>query len=270
MKNLIQLILALSCAIGRAQEVPELERILFPITVKNLEGAHGTRWTTVAEMHRDPSLVNEYIAPLFDRGCEPPCWDPIHMVPGEVFPLSFIFTEPGKTSGSYLYVAKRSSQDTFFSLQLVQASCRNCPRTELPVVRDRDFVDRKFSILDVPPPTGSQRVALRVYASDPESLGLVRVQIEELRGREEANGVVRDELISDFVLPLVVDQVRPLAGPNVPVRPPTIELFYDQPFPNVSNNLHFEITPVTPGLRLWAFVSVTDNDNQQVRIYSLQ
>jgi hypothetical protein len=48
----------------------------------------------------------------------------------------------------------------------------------------------------------------------------------------------------------------------IPIRPPATEVHFWTPIAS----LRFEVEPLTPELRIWAFVSVTDNATQDVSL----
>jgi hypothetical protein len=62
--------------------------------------------------------------------------------------------------------------------------------------------------------------------------------------------------------------VRPTASSEVNVEPGYAEFPINRDvlsnLPAYSSNIVVEVEPVTPGLRFWAFVTVTDNETQHV------
>lgn len=268
---LIGLAVALFCAVGNAvaqQPVyppPNLERVLFPITVDHAPGAYGTSWTSSAFVYIDADPPNDVI-PLFAPGCgTQECDLPTGPTTRKLLAVGFIPTASGDTAGSLMYVLQSVSDNVAFSLRLTSTRPDGTSDTiELPVVRERSFKADRFSILDVPQASSSSRLALRIYGIDPSVPGSVEVRIFTTVDFQTT-------LVSDEVVPLAVRQrsyVRPTW--SVVVRPTVAERFYSVPFTAEANNLRIEITPLTPALRVWAFVSATDNTTQRVRIFTPQ
>ena len=239
----------------QAQEfppLPELERVLLPITVIGVPGAFGSVWTSQGSVFRD---IDRSV--LILPGCEQPCDNPVGPSARHTLALDFLRTRAGETSGSIMYVERVFSESVSVSLRLLETS--TAQSIQLPVVRERSFFTRRFQILDVPNPGGGTRITLRVYGIDPSVLGRVEVRIF-------AQGT--EQLARDDVYGLtVVQRFYSTAAYTVPVRPPVAEVSYYAPLASTpADLLRFEIEPLTPNMPVWGFVSVTENTTQHVTL----
>ncbi|MGH9418860.1 MAG: hypothetical protein ACRD3J_02710, partial [Thermoanaerobaculia bacterium] len=197
----------LASAIGAQQlPLPDMERVLLPITVIDAPGAFGSSWSSEGSQFRDvPPEHSPFILP----GCESPCDDSGGPTSQHTFGIAFLKTRLGETSGSIMYIERTFSADVSLALHLREASTGET--VELPVVRERDFFSHRFQILDIPNPTSGKRAMLRVYGIDPAVLGQVEVRVF-VEGAEQ--------LVSDNIYDLrVVQRIysNPAGTYSVPV-----------------------------------------------------
>lgn len=133
---------------------------------------------------------------------------------------------------------------------------------ELPIVREDDFRQTAFG-LPVVPFLGDFRSTLRIYSPDPLADQQVRVRIVPAYAPfalAEAGGIVT----------LSVD-----IPTSLPIRPAFAQLNLQRAFPEVTSGaMRVELEPL-PRLdgripRIWAFVTVTFNDRNDVVVISPQ
>jgi hypothetical protein len=260
MKSILAFLFAIATVPVLGQSIP-LERILLPITVRNAPGAYGSTWNTSLWIRIDTQASYVFIHPLspaVDR--DPPYGDIFGPVLAPFsYPISFYRTQPGETAGSLMYVGREQSDDVHLSLRLSNGTVASNP-VELPVVRERSFTTSTLHILGIP--LGSSgRAMLRVYGIDPHKLGSVHV-----RAFLEDRADYPNTLLLDSVVPLTVTQkFSPTSVfDQLPVRPPVAEVSLSALIPDSFKQLRLEISPVDPTLRLWGFVSITDNVRQDV------
>jgi hypothetical protein len=243
-------------AFGQTFTLPEMERVLLPVTVSGVNGAFGSKWSTKGMIFIDVAPPEtQYVFPL--EGCEFPSCEPIVGAAGRRAPLGFFPTIEGEPSGSLLYVQRSISDRVFVSLRLEQGT--NGPSISLPVVRERDFFMQRFQIIDVPDAGPSHRLTLRVYGIRPELIGQIRVRIFGISDTD----AVRDDIFTLSSHP----HNYTTASFSVGIRPPSFDVQYYLPvsFPP-SPTLRFEIEPLTTEMPIWAFVSITDNATQEVSL----
>lgn len=229
------------------------ETILVPLMFEG-EGALGSRWTSELTVRNRG-----------DAGIDP--WNPlIRCSPGERCRPQI---PPGATLGltpssllswmhGYLFAVPREQADDLdFSLHIRDLSRQvESFGTEIPVVREADLPRSPVVLLDVPLDPRFRKM-LRIY-----DLAAVDGTPVVIRWRlDDGTQVGRD---SRLILRTVG---RCIAAPCWLPEPAGIALpvFAQTQPPGVTQkHLHLEIEPLAPHSRLWAFVTVTHNETQQV------
>ena len=234
----------------------DYERLLLPITVINAPGAFGTLWTTDLWVPPDQEVFPSF-AP---SACDPPCPDGGGPPTAASYQLGFFRTHANETSGSLLYALRRASATSRVSLRLRDASgSTHWPPVQLPVVAEGEFTNGTVHVLGIPL-SADTRATARIYGIDPEQLGNVEIRVF----REDTPA---QTLLQDQVIPLTVTQQTYVAGPySAEIRPPYAQLPLDNLRSTGARLVRLEVTSLTPLLRIWAFVSVTDNATQQVSL----
>jgi hypothetical protein len=238
---------------------PPSVRVLLPITVDHAAGAFGTVWDSEIRTYRD---VVQSVA-TYPEGCPwsvpvgddlQPCDNPHADFPFEVRRVGFFPTQPGETPGAFLYVDRE--QRDHVDLSLIITGGGSIP-VQVPVVWEDEFSSGAVHLFGVPD-VGGRRIALRVYGSDPEVVGNVRIRVLAEPGQE---------VLAERVVPLTVVQryySQTTVIQRLPLRPPYAQIDFQAPLTPTADTVHYEITPLTPNLRIWAFASITDNLTQQV------
>lgn len=251
--------LCLAAAAANAEWPPQhFERVLIPVNVTNAPGAGGSLWSVYGKVYIDseagltwgptdgcvrPGSGSPERLPSCDLGNSP-------LVNG-MYPVGFYPTLSGETPGTYIYLSREDRDKLQFAFFIRNGSE---PGIQIPVVREEDFSNRMVRILDVPDRT-THRLMLRVYGADPDTLGAVRVRIVREQYPDPPT------VLHEEVLDLTVVQ-RYFGG--APVRPPYAQLSFAAPLTSEDDTVRFELTPLSSTLRIWAFVSATDNRTQQV------
>ncbi|HYS54545.1 MAG TPA: hypothetical protein VER58_12375 [Thermoanaerobaculia bacterium] len=223
------------------------ERILVPVSVQNVKGVNGSLWETKDLIRNDSSVevgitptspgfriaplstVNGFLSVRFDHSD----------VPGTIFWLG--------------YPEGFDKANLHFNLR-VQDVSRQAQTwgTEIPVVRESELSTRKIVLLGIP--TDSRfRQALRIYETDLRGAGVARLRMFELDGKT----------------PLVDINVALPSASGSEFEPGFAQyLWLTRDFPQLLSTtlLRIEIEPVSPGMRFWAFVSVTNNETQHVTV----
>jgi hypothetical protein len=252
---------------GAAQTFPPpMEKVLLPITVQSAPGAIGSTWTSYARVY-DRALDRSAVIIPFDSCDEPDLGDELPTCdspsgptkPPRVFPLGFQPARPADTQGAITYVERSRAEDVHISLFLQLSG--GVP-LQIPVVREREFRD-EIQLLDVPD-YSQHRLMIRVYGSEPDRLGMVRVRVFT------SNFPQAEQLLVDQLLELrVVQRYYVRRGTDsfrLPTRPPYAELYFGAPLTEADDSLRIEITPQTDNLRIWAMASVTANVGHRVTL----
>jgi hypothetical protein len=230
---------------GRQDYLAAYEPILFPVLFA-ADGAYGSRWRAEATVsnpapwtvHADYTLHN--IGPCI-QDCDPP-FEPksFEKFLGAAYPRGTVLWAP-RSEASHLAVALRirdvSRQEVGYG-------------TEVPVVRERDFVHgSNIHLLDVPLDP-RYRVKVRIYMIEPvlapSTGGAVRIR----RGTEVLE------------LPFTLTHRQVFA----------IEPYYaevDLPQGVAGERVNLDISMPLDAIG-WAFASVTNNETQQVTIIAPQ
>ena len=241
-----------------AQDV-EREVLLLPILSEPLPGAFGALWRTDVWFMRRNDLVS--IAPLVDRNCLPPrCGPPPPPLPGafEAVQPPLYRTRAGEPPGVLLYVTKGGTRDLALNVRVLDASRQDLAEgVAIPVVRENELTE-SLHLLNVPV-TPQSRVMLRIYDPFAPDLSRVRVNIYTIE--------LTDRLVSgqDVVLRRAI--ADPIPNWSLPVVPASAELSLAlPPFPAGRTHLRIEVLPLSAGLRLWAFASITNNTTNEVTL----
>lgn len=136
--------------------------------------------------------------------------------------------------------------------------------TSIPVVRERDlFTTRTLNLTDIVQ-NDRFRSLLRIYDFDPSGNGSspdreVLVRIYALGSSTTGVNAVPDRLLTERRETLRSSPPGAFFGPPMAQLP-----LWSLPELNGFERVRLEITAVTPGLRFWAFVSITNNESQHV------
>lgn len=223
------------------------EKVLVPLVIEEeVAGAFGSRWQSELIGRNDADVRVEVDTRV---GGIP------HATPAEphtTFKYYFFPAEQG--SASLLWISTPHNEMVTFNLRVRDISRQaQTWGTEIPVVREREFFqNRILSLLNVP--TDSRfRQTLRIYDVDTEEVNSIRLRIYN----QETDA-------------LLVDQVQQFAFPpgprghTIPGRIQINNLADAYPAIRGAERVRVEITPATPQLRFWAFVSITNNETQHV------
>lgn len=216
-------------------------------------GAFGSQFITEATFRNESDVV---ITPLNAGAistCPPnvsPCpappfaaraWDSFHH--GAEYP-----------TGLVLWIPRSQEPDMHFSLHVRDISrAAEGAGTNIPVVRE-DELQGEVHLLNIPVASGF-RHTLRIYDLDFENAGAVTLEAFSSSG----------DLIDARVITLTRAE-DPCAIPEgcAPNRP-RAAIVNDLVTPReVPQAVRFVIRPTDPGMRLWAFVSITNNTTQQI------
>lgn len=229
------------------------DRILLPIYLPPTPGAFGSEFVTWFEMwnkENGPDVmvygVPHVCPPIL---CVPP--------PDPRSPYTLIhssnatFIQPFEgTPGRIVFVAKERASAVAATLRVYDRSrVSSTLGTEIPVVHDRDFHADTIALLGVPLDSRF-RNTLRIYSATPAETD-VKVTIGD------STSVVHLAPGADLFQP---------ATATFTAFPPPLSGGSDAGF--VTRRVTIE--PLVAGTRIWAFISVTNNETQQITVISPQ
>jgi hypothetical protein len=233
--------------------------VIVPLTAGSTPGAHGSSWTSA--LH----IFNSAYVPLRLPGPEafildPPI-DPAVIIPARSTEQVFVNRREPGVDGAFLYVPLPLSYAPKMSLR-VRDTSQNAASlgTEVPVVR-RDEASSGITLIDIPIDP-RYRATLRIYGftAAPMQVG-VRILPEDGDTPIEQFDVELQGIINAVFEPfpahpayLALDPLTPaVRASGGRVR---IEL----------TNYGDNVSPPPPAI--WAFVSITNNETQQVTVIS--
>lgn len=254
---------------GPAFDRANYEQVLVPVAYpadRVVNGAFGSRWTSELWINNR----SEYPVEFFnDVVCTLIC---PRIAPGAPYPRigpkSIERVSPIDIPGNmgYLFYLQKGGRDQVdFSLHFadISRSAENAG-TEVGVVRERDFRQGTFEILNVAIDTNS-RATLRIYDTAPTVFSTLPAQVEILA--MDGTLVARTEV--PLNLPVARSTVTSLAD-IIPPFARTGQLSdlrnaqYDVPPSSWPSRVRIRVNTHSKG---WAFVSVTNNTTQLITTY---
>ena len=268
LRVLLTLILLLPSLVAIASHTGQREytRFLVPLIARNVPGAHGSLWTVDTWIHYDGETEAFILPTPFCLGIL--CPDGLTVEPGLA---PFRLEHPGLGEPGLLVHVESDHGDDFQFSSRVQDVSRSAVTAgaAVPVVREDAMHTGTVRLLNVPVDEVF-RSTLRVYALPDlregevevryylmpvfggSSVDLRRVLLREERVtlRDPAANEIPRRVGSAVLGPLFAETENVAAFPELPV----------------GSAIWIEVVPVTPGLRIWAMVSITNNVTQQVTL----
>lgn len=247
-----------------AQTGPAYQRVLVPVVLPpdGIQGAFGALWVTRFWL-RNNADEPVSIRPHFD-GCQLGLCPP----PGPVEPartFSPPFAGSGPARGLIMFIEEAFADKVKLSVRTFDTSrSTKSWGTELPIVRESEFSQDELLLFDVPRDPRF-RSALRIYSLSGESGQMARVRIYRLDSSKILPSPSPDELIAEHSVVLT----PPSEVPG-DVYPSSTFLYID-PLVGQTDAQHITVSvePVT-SQPMWAFVSVTNNETQEITTISPQ
>jgi hypothetical protein len=209
---------------------PGYRRILVPLTPAQVPGINGARWKS------DTTILTNGVA------IDPP-----------------LGTLPG---GQFIYVAEADEARVQLNARVWDLSRETeTAGSEIPIVREREFTSSTIALLGIPV-ASHYRHTLRVYDFDGRAGARVGIR---LYANEETTPRV------SVTRTLGVVSTAKATPAQLPVYPGYLELDPGtlMPLGGIST-LRVEIEPLDEGLRIWSFLSVTNNETHHVTTFSHQ
>ncbi|HEX6642923.1 MAG TPA: hypothetical protein VF215_17535 [Thermoanaerobaculia bacterium] len=248
-----------TATITTAEEVETWNRVLLPLIGPDVPGAGGALWRTEVTGFIESDTPIE-VRPDF---CEfvlicPPVVQPLR-TPFDVYGhgvAGFV----GAGLGQFVYLREADEPKLHLNARVYDVSrTAETAGSEIPIVREHDFTHGTISLLGIPVAT-QFRHTLRVY---------------DLDGRDGAQVAIRIYANEETTPRLSV--TRTLTAPDTvtigdrPIFPATTQFEIGQLVSLTGiETLRVDVEPLDDGLRIWSFVSVTNNDTHHVTTFSAQ
>jgi hypothetical protein len=253
--------IALCGGVANAQENRAYTRFLIPVYTGEIPGAFGSRWQSRTWIHYSGTEL-AIIVPR--AGCYGiMCTPEGTLGPGEPsLPYQQLagFPEPA----ILVHVESAYADDVTFATRVRDLTrLADTAGTAIPVVREDRMPAGPVYLLDIPVDRRF-RQTLRLYA------------LPEVENPEVTVRYFRQPDASGFRIDLDIHLLRTdrvtlrRHAPGFPVNyyPALAEIGNIDLMPELAGEktIWVEVAPVTAGLRIWALMSVTNNDTQQVTI----
>lgn len=224
----------------------QFDRVLIPMTFAG-PGAHGSLWRSETIIRNDSRVTIDVEPLLPDNTSSIAAGARARM---RELPLDV---------GGYLYVSRDADKWLTYSSHIADRSRSAIDRgSELPIVRAED-TSADIRLLDIPL-RPLYRAKLRIYDFDSVRPHFVTIDIV----KEDGTRVQVERQLPGNVL-------GPCAGPCFPHHPAyaTVDL---SSIPELANagDVDISVRAETNDARLWAFVSVSNNQTQHVTMYTPQ
>lgn len=246
--------MAASTVLAHHSAVENYERILLPATRTNITGAFGSLWMNEIWV-RNGSL--QFVDFFPEPTCEGTCSVHAFIDPLLIFEAhNYHFN---RTAGRFLYVERLYADDVQFNVRSYDASRASGDfGVEIPVIRERDFRTGEVSLMNIPTQV-SFRQTLRVYHFD-AAAAQVRLQVLPLDPTIEHTPLI------DETLTLIPSNDNPGVFGAFILYPTMIEIgWLADRYPEIRahERVRVLLTPVTAGMRYWAYVTVVHNETQR-------
>lgn len=255
--------LILTIAIGASAQEITYTRFLVPQFTAPVPGAHESLWEVRNWMHYSGDQEVNVVPRPFCFGIQ--CTLGGTIFPGlSAFPLESL---PGfRDTGVLVHVDSRYASFMTFASRVRDVSRdEQSAGTEIPVVREDQLLATPLRLLNIPVDSRF-RVMLRLYALPEVALPVVEVRYFRL---PDPSGTTID------LEPVLLREERvalrtTATGGAFQLHPSAAQIPELQSLPELVSEdaIWIEVVPVTAGLRIWAFVTITNNDTQQVTVVS--
>ncbi|HEX8617376.1 MAG TPA: hypothetical protein VF911_07310 [Thermoanaerobaculia bacterium] len=205
-------------------------RILVPLMPAEVPGANGARWKTDTTILTNGVAIEPQLGTL--RG------------------------------GQFIYVNEADEARVQLNSRVWDLARETATAgSEVPIVREREFTSSTIALLGIPV-AAHYRHNVRIYDFDGRDGARVAIRLYANDETSPRAAVVRT---------LGVASAATATPAQLPVHPAYLELDPASLAPLAGvNTMRVEIEPLDQGLRLWSFISVTNNETHHVTTFSQQ
>jgi len=254
MKLFIACVFALLCITASAQE-----RLLIPITGTQTPGAYGSVWTTELWAHNQSDSVI-VLRPTFACANLPICSLNTPIEPGSAVRIDLPGVPNGLPPGRILTATDTDGSPAAIDALFVDLRVRDESRAtssmgvEIPIIRHGDLFTKPLSLLNIPG-DARYRHTLRIYDLDNKASAF-RVKLMAADTGVE----IRTQTVA-----LTINEHDFAEGDTTSYAPSAAQLDLRPTIPVSDSRYFLTIEPLQSSM-YWAFVSVTNNETQEVTL----
>lgn len=236
------------------------ERLLVPVADSFVPGSGGARWTTEIS-----ALILADERPGFaPHPCEiinVTCFIGPAPLRRQIDAFEFLIVDDHPT-GQYVFVRPQDAAKWRFNARIRDAAREEqTAGAEMPIVRDSEFRGDTIALLNIPV-APQYRHTLRIYDDLGRPRAGVRIRVYAGDETEPRVSVVRE---------LVRSQSHTTTSALLQTYPAYAQLELGQLLPLAGlEPLRVEIEPLEPGVRLWGFISIVNNETHHVTVVTPQ
>ena len=236
-----------------------VESVLFPIASFRAAGALGSSWSSEAIVSSTLLRPATFFPQSYHCNilCPPTPALGYPIEPLRPVRIGFIDDGPQGPPGRVMYGFAEELPSLHFQHRIYDESRSSTNYgTELPVIREDELTTVAMDLLNIPS-SDRFRSTLRIYDPENEPGGRVRLRFYSMT----------DQLLHEMEAALQKADPIGYQELDLPSRPAYLQidaLSALHPQLTATSRFRIEIVPLTPGLRYWAFVSVTNNETQHV------
>ena len=238
--------------------------MMIPVTSTGIPGANNSLWNTDLRMFVASDITVEVRPHNCDGSPIPECFPTELPLRRDFDPRAEgrIRVELPYGLGQFVYVRAADFEKVRMNARIYDASRETeTAGAEMPIPRDDEFTSGIIDLLSIPV-APQYRHTLRVYET--EGRDGTRVRIRVFAGNETEPRLVTERTLS-------AAHVGRVTTALLPTHPAALQVQLGQLLPlEAIETVRVEVEPVDENVRIWAFVSITNNDTHHVTTVSPQ
>lgn len=232
--------------------------MLIPVTATGIRGANNSLWNTDLRMFVASDVTVEVRPHNCDGSPIPECFPNDLPLRKEFDPRADGRVWEGIPAGlgQFFWVRTEDFEKVRMNARIYDVSRQTeTAGAEMPIPRENQFTSGVIDLLNIPV-APQFRHTLRVYDADGRHRARVRIRV-----------FAENELVPRVVTEreLLANHGGRVTSALLPTHPAVMQLELGQLLPLAGiESLRVEVEPVDTNLRLWSFVSITNNDTHHV------